>query len=341
MASPVRSRRGDAYEAHHTQPSGREYSDGHALSDDFPTTWRYVPLKLTRDRKKWVNAIPYRKLARDNNLGDFYGVDVAGNIHFENEVIPVGNGGIDGGIEALAHQDGYGVGIFMRYSEPGLVILDCDTQLDTVVEGGTATLKLRRGRDQLLSLFRRHKQVVPPCPVVRGNRPGHGYLIFQQNQAHPIRSRKIRPFGMALDVLGAGHQNHWTCGNRALVAGRETLADPPELPTWLAQLILRDRPTRGVTTDWATGSLVDPEGGDTWSRMFLTAVLREVTPRGPGWNQALFNAACTLAENGFPWEAVRNLIIERCEPVTPTDEMMALNSIASAWRRVTGEAVPE
>jgi hypothetical protein len=311
------------------------------LSAEFPAGWRYVPLKLTRDRKKWVNAIPYKQLSKDNELGEFYGVDVEGNIHFENEVIRVGDGGIDDGIESLAKRDGMGVGIFMRYSTPGLVILDCDTQLDTVIEGSTATFKLRKGRDQLISLFERHKQEIPPCPVIKGNRDGHGYLIFRQNQAHPIRSRKIRPFGMAFDVLGAGHQNHWTCGNRALVAGRETLDDPPELPTWLAALILRDKPAKAANTDWATGAAVDPEGGDAWSRMFLEAVLREVTPHGPGWNQALFNAACTLAENGFPWEDVKRLIIERCEPATPTDAMMALNSVASAWRKVTGEAVPE
>lgn len=311
------------------------------MSAEFPAAWRYVPLRMTRDRKKWVNAIPYKQLSKDNDLGEFYGVDVDGNIHFENEIVRVGNGGIDEGIEALSKRDGMGVGIFMRYSHPGLVILDCDTQLDTVVEGGTATFKLRKGRDQLISLFERHREEIPPCPVVKGNRDGHGYLIFRQNEHHPIRSRKIRPFGMAFDVLGAGHQNHWTCGNRELVAGRETLDNPPELPTWLAQLIVRDKPSKPAGTDWATGALVDPEGKDAWSRMFLTAVLSPVTSRGPGWNQNLFNAACTLAETGFPWEAIKKLIIERCEPETPIDAMMALNSVASAWRKVTGEAVPE
>jgi len=146
---------------------------------------------------------------------------------------------------------------------------------------------------------------------------------------------------MAFDVLGAGHQLHWSSGNRQLVAGQELLEDLPELPAWLAQLILRDKPEKAKTADWVSGALVDPDGGDAWSRMFLDAVLGPVTPHSPGWNQNIFNAACTLAENGWPWPKMVELIIERCEPTNATEEMGAKNSIASAWRKVTGEAVPE
>lgn len=307
------------------------------MSADFPVTWRYVPLKLTKDRTKWVNAIPYRKLAEEHGLGEFYGVDVEGDIHFENEILKASDGdGISGGIASVTARNGWGVGIFMRYSSPRLVIIDCDSDLETVVEGGTARFKLRRGRDQLVTMFKRHGEEIPPCPAVRGSREGHGYLIFKQNSNHPILRRKIRPFGLSLDVLGAGHQNHWTCGNRELVAGRELLDDPPELPAWLAQLILRDKPSSGVEH-----GTIDTSGANAWSRMFIDAVLAPVGPTGPGWNQNLFNAACTLAENGFPWPRIKELIIDRCEPDNPTEEMVALNSIGSAWRKVTGEAVPE
>lgn len=323
---------------YYTHFTGETYRGAVSVSEDFPETWRYVPLKLTRDRTKWVNAIPYRQLAKEHNLGEFYGVDIEGNCHFKNQVVPPeGNALLRDGIPAVATKPGHGVGIFMRDSTPGLVILDCDTHLEPVTQDGVARFVVRRGRDQLLALFKRHGETVPPCPIVRGNREGHGYLIFKQNSAHPIRTRKIRPHGMALDVLGAGHQNHWTCGNRALVAGRERLDDLPELPTWLAQLIARDKP---VTPRLERGA-IDASGNDPWSRMFLDAVLAPVSPHGPGWNQNLFNAACTLVENGVGWERVVELIIERCEPSTPTDDLMARNSVASAWRKVTGEAVPE
>lgn len=308
------------------------------MSGDFPASWRYVPLRLTADRTKWVNAIPYRQIAKDNKLGDFYGVDVDGNTHFEKQVVsPDGNKLLANGIPGVAERPGYGVGIFMRYSHPRLVIIDCDSHMETVMEGKVARFKLRRGRDQLITLFERHREELPPCPVVRGNREGHGYLIFRQNRNRPILTRKIRPYNVAFDVLGAGHQNHWTCGNRELVAGRELLEDPPELPTWFAQLILGDRPA----TQRPEHVTVSVDGKDRWSQMFIDAVLAPVSPTGPGWNQNLFNAACTLAENGFPWPRVVELIIERCVPENETEEMVALNSIGSAWRKVTGEAVPE
>lgn len=307
------------------------------MSEDFPETWRYVPLKLTRDRTKWVNAIPYRQMARDNKLGDFHGVDVDGNVHFQRETLPAGDA-LVGGIASLTEIDGLGVGIFMRDSTPALVIIDCDSDVEVVTENGFARLEQRRGRDQLLTLFQAFGEAVPPCPVVRGNREGHGYLIFKQNARYPVRSRKIRPFGLQFDVLGNGHQNHWTLGNRALIAGRELLNDPPELPDWFARWVLRDKPE---TPRVERGSLVEMTGDNEWGKMFLEAVLAPVTPHGPGWNQNLFNAACTLTESGVPWEQLVNLIIERCEPNTSTDRMIAENSIASAWRKVTGEAVPE
>jgi hypothetical protein len=308
------------------------------VSGDFPAAWRYVPLKLTGDRTKWVNAIPYRKIQEANGFDDFTGVDVNGDCHFGKDVVRgKGHSLLKDGIEAISKRDGYGVGIFMATCRPRLVIVDCDTDVETVVEDGTASFKMRRGRDQLITLFERHGEEIPPCPVVRGNRDGHGYLIFRQNRDYPVSTRKIRPFKLSLDVLGAGHQNHWTCGNRELVAGRELLLEPPELPTWFAQLIGKHSKPR---VEVKKGSL-DIDGTDPWNSMFREAVLRDVTPHGPGWNQALFNAGCTLAENGVAWERLVDLIIERCEPETPTDAMVAMNSLASAWRKVTGEAVPE
>jgi hypothetical protein len=308
------------------------------LSAEFPAGWRYVPLRLTADRAKWINAIPYRQLSKEHKLGEFYGVDVDGNSHFEKQIVPPdGMKLLSDGIAGVAEKAGHGVGIFMRYSYPQLVIVDCDTQVDTVVEGGSASFKLRKGRDQLLALFERRGEEIPPCPVVRGNREGHGYLIFRQNRNCPIRTRKIRPYGLAFDVLGAGHQNHWTCGNRELVAGRELLDAVPELPEWFARLIVRDKPA----TSPAERGAINPDNKDPWTQMFMDAVLRQVTNTSPGWNQNLFNAACTLAENGLAWERLTTLIIDRCEPENETEYMVAMNSIASAWRKVTGEAVPE
>lgn len=315
------------------------------MSEDFPASWRYVPLKLLRledGHTKYICSIPYEKNPVLKALGTFAGVDVNGVVHF------VGENGEDNtiadvpylknGIAGLAEQPGMAVGIFPEFCRPRLVIVDCDSVVEVITTGSTARFATRRGRDQLLKLAERHGGL-PPCPAVKGNREGHGYLVFRQNRNYPIRNRKIKPLGLAFDVLPRGYQIHWTVGNRALMAGQEMLDNPPELPAWLAQVVLRHK--KDTKTDVPTGQHVDIDGTDAWNTMFREAVLRDVTPQGSAWNQRLFNAACTLAENGVPWDRLVDLIIERCEPETPADAHSAMTSIASAWRKVTGEAVPE
>lgn len=315
------------------------------MSGEFPASWRYVPLKLIKEadgKAKYICSIPYEKNPVLKALGEFRGVDVNGVAHFagangEANTIP-DIPYLKGGVADLAEREGFAVGIFPEFSRPGLVIVDCDSVGELVKEGREARMVIRRGRDQLLRLAERHGDL-PPCPTVRGNRPGHGYLVFRQNRNYRVTGRKIKPLGLAFDVLPRGYQVHWTAGNRALVAGRELLNNPPELPTWLAQLVLRHR--QSAKLDVPAGVHVNVDGDDAWNTMFREAVLREVDGHDGAWNQRLFNAACTFFENGVAWERAVELIIERCEPRTPNDERDALTSIASAWRKVTGEAVPE
>lgn len=310
------------------------------MSGDFPRGWRYNLLKLDTKRNAWVNAISYRSDTTLKRLGEFAGTDVDGGLHFtgrggEDNVIH-GHPVLKDGVEAASTRDGYAIGIFIKTCKPNLVIVDCDSTVETVANGNTARLVVRRGRDQLLRIFQEHGERVPHCPAVRGNREGHGYLIFKQNPLVPINSRRIKPGGAQFDVLGAGHQVHWTCGNRALVAGRELLEDPPELPRWFASRLTRQReetPSAGPI------GLDLRDGG--WGTAFMEAVLNPVTPTGAGWNQRLFNAACTLAENGVSFPEICELVLERCQPESEHDHRAALDSIASAWRKTTGEAVPD
>jgi hypothetical protein len=81
------------------------------------------------------------------------------------------------------------------------------------------------------------------------------------------------------------------------------------------------------------------DGG--WGTTFLSAVLKPVTPGAGGWNQRLFNAACTLAENGVAFWEIAELVIERCAPESEADHRAAMDSICSAWRKTTGEGVPD
>ena len=304
---------------------------------DFPAAWRYVPLRLDPRRQAWINAIPYRSNENLRALGEFHGVDVNGTAHFGTDNTVTDIPFLKGGVPELATRDGYAVGIFMRDSYPGLVIVDCDSETEAVVSGGEATFKTRYGRDELLAIFKKRGEPVPRCPAVRGNRQGHGYLIFRQNPRAQVRTRKIKPRGAAFDVLGTGYQVHWTCGNRALVAGEDLLDEPPELPAWFASLVTGARDEGGTS---GLGGMRSAAGGQL-GELLVEAVLRPVTPSGPAWNQRLFNAACTLAESGVSWDRLVALIVARCRPETEADERAALDSIASAWRKTTGEAVPE
>lgn len=311
------------------------------MSAEFPAAWRYVPLRLVKEadgKAKYICAIPYEKDRILKDLGTFKGVDVGGVAHFgdDNEIpdIPY----LKDGVAGLVERPGMAVGIFPEFSQPNLVIVDCDSVSEMVSEGNEARMVIRRGRDQLLRLADRHGEL-PPCPVVKGNRPGHGYLIFRQNRNYRVTGRKIKPLGLALDVLPRGYQVHWTAGTRELVAGAELLNGPPELPAWLAQLVMRHK--QSPKLDVPAGQHVNVDGGDLWNSMFREAVLATVDGHDGSWNQRLFNASCVFFENGVAWERAVELIIERCEPRTPTDERSALTSIASAWRKVTGEAVPE
>jgi hypothetical protein len=311
------------------------------LSAEFPANWRYVPLKLIREadgKTKYICAIPYEKNRVLKSLGTFKGVDIKGVAHFgdDNEIpdIPY----LRDGVAGLVEQPGYAVGIFPEFSRPNLVIVDCDSVAEWAGEGNTRHRVIRNGKDQLFKLTEKHGEL-PLCPTVRGNRPGHCYLIFRQNRNYRVMGRKIKPLGLAFDVLPRGYQVHWTAGARALIAGEELLINPPELPTWLAQLVLRHK--QNPRLDVPVGHHVDVDGSDSWNSMFREAVLREVDGHDGGWNQRLFNAACTFFENGVTWDRAVDLIIERCEPRTPNDERDALTSIASAWRKVTGEAVQE
>lgn len=310
------------------------------MSGDFPRNWRYNLLRLDTKRNAWVNAISYRSDKDLKALGEFAGTDVDGNLHFtarggEDHVVG-GHPILKHGIDEASKRDGYAIGIFIKTCKPNLVILDCDSSVEMITEGNTARMVIKRGRDQLLRIFQDHGEPVPYCPAVRGNREGHGYLIFRQNPLVPIGSRRIKPGGAQFDVLGAGHQVHWTCGNRELVAGRELLDNPPELPRWFAARVNRQR--EEIPSTGSTGLNLH-DGG--WGTAFLEAVLRPVTRTGDSWNQRLFNAACTLAENGVSFPEICELVLERCQPESEHDHRAALDSIASAWRKTTGEPVPD
>ncbi len=120
--------------------------------------------------------------------------------------------------------------------------------------------------------------------------------------------------------------------------GREMLSDPPELPLWLAELVRGHRDEKApLVTPGGTGTLNIHDGG--WGTTFLNAVLAPVTPTGGAWNQRLFNAACTLAEHGVPYDELTELILERCVPEDDHEMRVALDSLGSAWRKTTGETV--
>jgi hypothetical protein len=316
--------------------------EGGAVSDEavlFPKGWRYNPLRW-RDGE-WINAIAYRSDQTFKGLGEFHGVDLDGVAHFAKKSVH-GIPCVANGIPAVAATPGMAVGIFVRHCDPPLAIVDCDADDQFVPldeTGRRVRLERRLGRDQLLALFEERGEPLPPCPAVRGNREGHGYLIFQQNARCPISTRRIRPHGLALDLIGNGHQVHWSApGSRALVAGAELLDHPPELPLWLARYIRGRREARlGLVvplTGVGSGGL-GAEGSLT--RLQVELILRPVTPEPGAWNQRLFNAACCLAETGLPLDEVRRLVLESCGPTDDVERSKASASIDSAWRRVTGE----
>ena len=309
----------------------------------FPEGWRYNPLVWDSQKKTWSNDLSYCSDKTLSKFGEFKGMDISGALYFGDTRI-VDHPRYKAGVEALSQRDGYAVGIFVKHCTPPLVIIDCDSGIDTIIENNNAQHITRYGKDQLLSVCKKLDVNLPQTPVVRGNRERHGYLIFKRNPRIPITSRKIKPYGLQFDVIGNSHEIHWSCGNRALVAGADLLNNPPEIPTKLAAFIMKHREpnSRAVATARARAAsdVIDIHDGSLGT-MFLNAVLTPVTPDGSAWNQRLFNAACTLAENGVPYMEIQDLIIERCGPETEHDHRAAVASIGSAWRKVTGEAVPQ
>lgn len=311
---------------------------------DFPVNWRYNPLRWVPSKKgktgAWVNAIAYKSNKIFKGFGEFRGVDVNGVAHFEKDSIE-GIPCVRDGIAAVAATPGMAVGIFVKHCDPGLVVVDCDSDVEFVeIEGGGRRLKVTLGRDQLIELFARRGEQVPYAPAIRGNRDGHGYLIFRQNRLVPIKTRKIRPYGLYLDVIGNGHQVHWSApGSRALLQGAELLDNPPEVPLWFARFIKASKDVPEVNRPKSKGD----GRGLVWEAAgvdLVAAILARVTPDGPAWNERLFKAACGLAEHtGLTVGEIRDLVLERCGPEDDDERQKAIASIHSAWRRVTGEDV--
>lgn len=325
---------------------GSEYSSGRALSADFPATWRYVPLRLVKKKDgntTWVNAFAYDAFKREHQeerLGEFAGFDVKGRAFFGKKALAPDDLDLSRDfIPEWSTRNGCAVGIFVAHCQPQLVIIDCDSETSFVGDRNHQRMQTTYGYDQLLKVCEMRGETLPECPVVRGNREGHRYLIFKQNAAAPVPRRRIKPFKMAIDVITQGHQLHWTAGNRELLSGRKLLEDPPELPMWFVNLLKRDTASASIPK-MPPGAFDIRAGGDLM-KAFLEAVLRPVNGGDGAWNQRLFNAACTLFENGVDWADGLALVMERCEPRTDSDTHSAQLSIASAWRKTTGEAVPE
>lgn len=314
--------------------------------EDFPETWRYVPLRLIKRQNgttTWVNAFAYeefRKSHRSEKLGSFGGFDVSGKAYFGGMAMAADDVDLSRDfIPEWAERDGCAVGIFVEYCTPELVIIDCDSDVKFVGDGNTRRVKTIYGHEQLLDAAERRGKEIPRCPLVRGNRDGHRYLIFRQNTKMRVSRRLIRPFGYSIDVVARGHQLHWTAGNRELLDGRDLLLNPPEMPLWLVRMLQHD--TVAISGTRMKPGSMDVNGGGALVQAFIDATLRPVTRTGSAWNQRLFNAACTLFETGVEWEVGLNLVLERAEPETSSDRHSAQLSIASAWRKTTGEAVPE
>ena len=117
------------------------------------------------------------------------------------------------------------------------------------------------------------------------------------------------------------------------------LADLPEIPGWLATYLTTGRSpsSSSVGGRWQGMGLEGDFGA-----AFRDAALAMVKPSGAGWNQALFNAACVLAEAGMKHEEMEPALLEAADVFSAVDdpgrkESRARSTIASAWRKVTGE----
>ena len=208
-----------------------------------------------RDTGKWIPAVKYatgpefKALAKEH--GEFSGYDINGQACFtskEGMVTRIGEP-VENAMELMAQTPGRAVGIWPKHSDPQLVIVDCDHDVYTVepdekkseIEFGDV-YKTVYGIRQLQALYARNDEPWPPqAPTIDGGHDKHGYSVFSRIRRGKIARRLIKPHHLALDIIGAGYQVHWSASPKRLVSGRELLDEPPELPLFVAKYVTARR----------------------------------------------------------------------------------------------------
>ena len=135
------------------------------------------------------------------------------------------------GAEAWSWKRDCAVGVMPEYSDPSLVVVDCDSDLMLVPTGrNSITLERVYGIDQLSALCREFGEEFPATVVASSAGARHGHLYFRQNSARPVRSTKIKPRFLALDVKATGYVVHWSAPERSCCRTRRCSRTCPRSP---------------------------------------------------------------------------------------------------------------
>lgn len=306
-------------------------------------------IDLVKDEGRWT---PRLKLP-ENVPADRVGERAAGAMYWD---------GAWARWQELAQSVGQGRGIGLLPQRSGLVVLDCDVrQRDgdgfVVVGDGRARWTggaVQRGYDDLVRVVLGMGRVLPRTWTV-STKSGGVHLYFRCAPG-TMRSSGHRD-GWCVDVKASS--NTWVV---APPTPGYTVVDRSEvalMPDWLAGWLRDDlhrvteplggraRATRNTElrdsytrTKYGSGTGERAKAQtlavlrERWVEHVLLSV-QESNALG-GWNNQLYQAACTLHDVGYEDDEIQQMVLEAAAPWDEREQRAAVRTVASALGRVGG-----